>query len=789
MPIRIGRLPIPSLRTYTSVSFLFMGMCLWFAKDEVVLFDNAQAFMSNPTVDELKANVPLEYSYNRETQDYSEVVSITPSGDVSKYSVEQNNQPVESADSTVHPEELSSKNDAAAATENNWTDRSVEKETEEKRWHSNDDETEFEQPFMDYTLLPSDSYAIKLFKVFMQEPIYVLVLVNFAYCCLFLFAKVLQLVIIGKLRVSERQRLKEKFANFVFYKFIFIFGVVNAQVLEEMVLWSAWFSIIAFLILFIILCKDRSEYLSSSPTTSNWMHGKIMGLLFAILICGFILVGVCFFVGYPVDVNTFFFMLAECIILIVRAIYVIAKYGIHLYDLHHDGLWEERGSLTYYTNLILDTTVLIVDFLHHLHMLLWGNIFLSMASLVICMQLRFLYTEIQRKLRKHKNYRRVVNSLETRFAYATKEELENGDDTCAICWDQMSTARKLPCNHLFHNSCLRSWMEHDTSCPTCRKSLSLNPVPTEQADRENAQNQARGAAVIGARVNARVGQLDPRLVNHRNVFHFDGSRIFAWLPSFSVEVMHGGNGIRQRVQANSQLRTWANNVQQMFPNIPLQIILEDLQRTRSMEITIDNILEHRIHIPAVPIPDDPTPPPEQDVRPAQPQHNPVQFSANTNPHANLSPSYTVETRQEEDVVQGEQRIGEAGDASAMQTQHLREQEPASEYSSVESMPSRFSKNASEREEILNQRKKQLMQKARKRYIMKHANENLSQKTASATTSSFQSESPNEDGNLNNGMVEPSEQLISSSGNTNQSDVRQRRMLAFEAALRRMQDEE
>jgi len=40
--------------------------------------------------------------------------------------------------------------------------------------------------------------------------------------------------------------------------------------------------------------------------------------------------------------------------------------------------------------------------------------------------------------------------LSFRFAMATKEELEDNNDDCAICWEGMDTARKLPCGHLFH---------------------------------------------------------------------------------------------------------------------------------------------------------------------------------------------------------------------------------------------------------------------------------------------------------------------------------------------------
>lgn len=58
------------------------------------------------------------------------------------------------------------------------------------------------------------------------------------------------------------QHLKDKFWNFVFYKFIFIFGVMNVQTMEEVVLWVAWFSVLGFFHLLTQLCKDRFEYVS-----------------------------------------------------------------------------------------------------------------------------------------------------------------------------------------------------------------------------------------------------------------------------------------------------------------------------------------------------------------------------------------------------------------------------------------------------------------------------------------------------------------------------------------------
>lgn len=94
-----------------------------------------------------------------------------------------------------------------------------------------------------------------------------------------------------------------------------------------------------------------------------------------------------------------------------------------------------------------------------------------------------------------------------------------------------------------------------------------------------------------------------RANNH--FFHFNGSRYVSWLPNFSVEVTHINNVLRTNPMAQtnataahtSQLRNMARQVQQMFPRYPLSTIIADLQLSRSMEITIDNILEGRLLVP------------------------------------------------------------------------------------------------------------------------------------------------------------------------------------------------
>jgi len=44
------------------------------------------------------------------------------------------------------------------------------------------------------------------------------------------------------------------------------------------------------------------------------------------------------------------------------------RYAIYLVDINHDGLWETRGTLVYYTDLVCEMIILIIDIIHHIHM-------------------------------------------------------------------------------------------------------------------------------------------------------------------------------------------------------------------------------------------------------------------------------------------------------------------------------------------------------------------------------------------------------------------------------------
>ena len=71
-----------------------------------------------------------------------------------------------------------------------------------------------------------------------------------------------------------------------------------------------------------------------------------------------------------------------------------------------------------------------------------------------------------------------------------------GFKVCIICREEMlaPSTKKLPCGHIFHKACLRSWFQRQQTCPTCRLDVLRAPLPNQV----NARVAGLAAAVAAA---------------------------------------------------------------------------------------------------------------------------------------------------------------------------------------------------------------------------------------------------------------------------------------------------
>lgn len=79
------------------------------------------------------------------------------------------------------------------------------------------------------------------------------------------------------------------------------------------------------------------------------------------------------------------------------------------------------------------------------------------------------------------HYRRLTHNMHDRFPDATESELDHADRVCIICREHIFSGKKLACGHIFHFHCLRSWLERQQTCPTCRAPIEAPQAATVQA--------------------------------------------------------------------------------------------------------------------------------------------------------------------------------------------------------------------------------------------------------------------------------------------------------------------
>ena len=153
--------------------------------------------------------------------------------------------------------------------------------------------------------------------------------------------------------------------------------------------------------------------------------------------------------------------------------------------------WEGKGVAIFYLGLITDMVQLLVYFVFFIVILTHYGMPLHLIR-----DLYVTFRNFRARVSDFIRYRRITSNMHRRFPDATREDIER-EPTCIVCREQMKVpeassgnqanicppaARRdlpktLPCGHTFHLGCLRSWLERQQSCPTCRAPVNVsNPV-------------------------------------------------------------------------------------------------------------------------------------------------------------------------------------------------------------------------------------------------------------------------------------------------------------------------
>ena len=314
----------------------------------------------------------------------------------------------------------------------------------------------------------------------------VVVLGNLAFALTLCLGHLLKAIFLGRLREAEVERLYERAKDAIMETCL----AMTIFREEFNVKFVVLFVSLLFVKIFHWLCGDRVEHVETAPATSRLTHVRVCSLMFLLfaLDVSFLRYAVAHTLKIGPSVLLLFGF--EYVILASKAVATFARYCIVALDNFLDGRWEGKGTAVFYLELVTDLLHLFVYFVFFLIIFAYYGLPVHLVR-----DLYLTFRNFRRRVGEFLRYRKVTANLDERFPDCTREELQEGDDVCIICRDEMACGaaggarpKKLPCGHCFHLGCLRSWLERQQACPTCRAAV----VPAEDAHAANGENEAGG---------------------------------------------------------------------------------------------------------------------------------------------------------------------------------------------------------------------------------------------------------------------------------------------------------
>ncbi|CAH1099348.1 unnamed protein product [Psylliodes chrysocephalus] len=208
---------------------------------------------------------------------------------------------------------------------------------------------------------------------------------------------------------------------------------------------------------------------SHNPSLRKHLH--------ALLVCG-VLVGLpillMYFLWKTQEISTWLLAVtAFSIEVIVKVFVSLAIYSLFLLDARRETFWEKLDDYIYYIRAFGNT----VEFCFGIFLFFngaWILMFESGSAIraaMMCVHAYFnIWCDAKAGWSVFMKRRTAVNKIES-LPEADKEQLRLLDDVCAICYQEMQSAKITRCRHFFHGVCLRKWLYVQDRCPLCHEIL------------------------------------------------------------------------------------------------------------------------------------------------------------------------------------------------------------------------------------------------------------------------------------------------------------------------------
>lgn len=288
-----------------------------------------------------------------------------------------------------------------------------------------------------------------------------------AFILVLLTGKLMRKVFFGQLRPAEFEHLMER-SWYAITETCLAFTVFRDDFNPKFI---ALFTVLLFLKAFHWLAEDRVDYMERSPVIGRLFHLRILSLLTVLAHLDILFIMHAYESTVMLGASVQLVFGFEYAILIIMIVNITIKYVLHAVEARWEAPWESKAAVLLYTELA-------VSFLKVSLYVGFVAVMVRTYTLPLFAFRPMYYT--MRSFKKAFNdvvlSRRAIRNMNTRYPDASAEELAAADNVCIICREEMhSGAKKLPCNHIFHAACLRSWFQRQQTCPTCRLNVLRAP--------------------------------------------------------------------------------------------------------------------------------------------------------------------------------------------------------------------------------------------------------------------------------------------------------------------------
>uniref|UniRef100_A0A1I7T5E8 E3 ubiquitin-protein ligase hrd-1 n=1 Tax=Caenorhabditis tropicalis TaxID=1561998 RepID=A0A1I7T5E8_9PELO len=301
----------------------------------------------------------------------------------------------------------------------------------------------------------------------------------------YLLFQVLKSILFGDLRAAEAEHLSERAWHAVLETCL-AFTVFRDDFSAIFVM---QFIVLLFIKCFHWLADDRVDMMERSPVITLRFHLRMMTVLAALGFADSYFVSSAYFSTLTRGASSQIVFGFEYAILLAQVLHVTIKYLLHMHDLRNPQSWDNKAVYLLYAEL----------FINLIRCILYG--FFAVIMLRVHTFPLFSVRPFYQSVRAlHKAFldvvlsRRAINAMNSQFPIVTSDELAAMDATCIICREEMTgdaAPKRLPCSHVFHAHCLRSWFQRQQTCPTCR--TDIWQVRNGTANGGNGGDAARNA--------------------------------------------------------------------------------------------------------------------------------------------------------------------------------------------------------------------------------------------------------------------------------------------------------